>query len=71
MPRIAAVVIIGLLKVCSMWAAAFIAVKWSLSQQHLIHLLGVIVLGGGSIAFSVVMTTRIYKGITQLFVPGR
>lgn len=67
-----ATALISLLKVSFMWAATiFVVVPWAISQEHLIHWLGIIMLGGGSIVVSAVFTVKIAKRYWRSFFPGR
>lgn len=66
-----ATMFMNLLTIGFMWATTAIVVKWAYSQQHLIHLLGVIMLGGGAIVVSAILTKRICKGCWSRFFPPK
>jgi peptidoglycan biosynthesis protein MviN/MurJ (putative lipid II flippase) len=66
-----ATMLMNLLTIGFMWVMTVGIVKWSLSQQHLIHLLGVIMLGGGAIVISALLTKRICKNCWSRFFPAK
>lgn len=62
-------VVTGLILVSLMWSASYIAVRWSISQMYFLHLLGVLMLGGGSIVISVMFTMKTWKKTYRKFFP--
>lgn len=72
MPRMVAVVIIGLVKICAMWiTSVLVVIPWTISQENHLHLLGIIMLGGGAIVMSAVLTVKIAKHCWRNFFPGK
>ena len=70
MLHIIATTVTNLLMITVLWVTTAIIVQWALSQQHLIHLLGVIMLGGGAIVISALLTKKLCKSCWGKFFPG-
>lgn len=61
----------NLLSIVFLWILAVTIVNWAFSQQHLIHLLGVIMLGGGAIVISALLTKKLCKNCWDKFFPSK